>query len=191
MICAVSGPNIFNNVKLGLLMCHGTYGTSADYTANQCQQMYFPITAGPTAQYLRMSEMNLGSSDTNGLKWMAIFACFSLEESKWTSMQNAGIYPANANLHLILGLDTIGWTDNHVMGTWAKYMTRGKTNGTPMKIEDAWYEGTGDAYLRTAFNYTNTIRMSAAGDEDCRDDYLHTNSPPSGTSFYNWQQVWP
>ena len=46
-----SGANIFNNVKLGLLLLHGTYGTSADYTANGCTQMYYPITSGASAQY--------------------------------------------------------------------------------------------------------------------------------------------
>jgi len=62
----------FNNVNIGVLFTHGVYGTSIDYAANQCKQMYFPITSGGSAQYLRLSEMNLGGSGTNGLKWMAL-----------------------------------------------------------------------------------------------------------------------
>jgi len=186
-----SGANIFNNVKLGLLMCHGVYGTSQDYTANGCKEMYFPITSGSSAQYLRMSEMNLGNADTNGLKWMAIAACNSLYHTDWQNMQNNGITPANGNLHLILGTDTLAWTGPTVMSLWAKYMTKGKTNNSPMTIESAWYAGPGDSYLQSGFNYTNAIKFAAAGDFNCRDDYLLTNAPPAGSPFYNSQQVWP
>ena len=42
-----SGANVFNQVKLGLLMLHGTYGSTIDYKANQAKQMYFPNT-GPS-----------------------------------------------------------------------------------------------------------------------------------------------
>jgi hypothetical protein len=186
-----SGANIFNTVKLGLFMSHGTFGTSQDFTAGGVKQMYFPVTAGAGSQYLRMSEMNLGSADTNGLKWMAFCSCNSLQQTAWQSMQNGGVHPNNGNLHLILGMATVGWTGEYVMSTWARYMNQGRTNGSPMKIESAWYEGPTDAYLATGFNYTNVIIFAAAGDSNCRDDYLLTNSPPTGSSFYHTQQVWP
>jgi hypothetical protein len=185
-----SGANIFNQVKLGLLMLHGSYGTTADFTANQCQQIYFPITSGSSAEYLRMSQMNLGSADANGLKWMAIAACNSLRGDNWQSMQNAGIVPFNGNLHLLLGTDSVVWTSPHVTSYWAKYMLKG-ANGPPMGILDAWYQGPHDAYAETHFNYTNTMIFSASGDSACQDDKLQTYSDPGGTSFYNNLQVWP
>jgi hypothetical protein len=90
-----SGANIFNTVKLGVLMLHGTYGTTIDYNANQAKQMYFPITAGHTAQYIGMAEMKFGSAGTNGLNWMAIAACNSLLHTDWSSMATAGVLPYN------------------------------------------------------------------------------------------------
>jgi hypothetical protein len=186
-----SGANIFNNVKLGLLLLHGTYGTSQDFTANGCMQMYFPITSGSTAQYLRLSEMNLGSANTNGLKWMAISACNSLYQPNWFNMQNYGVQPYNNNLHMLLGTDSMSWTNPHVESYWARYMTRGKIVLTPMSIQDAWYLAAQDAYAETGFNYTNTIFYAATGDANCQDDLLQTNSVPTGNPFYTSVQVWP
>ncbi len=97
----------FNNVDLGLLMLHGTYGTAMDCTTqpHACEQMYFPIQSGNFASYMRMSEMNFGgSSPTNGLKWMAILACNSLYHTAWNSMQSQQVKPYNGNLHLLLGI---------------------------------------------------------------------------------------
>jgi hypothetical protein len=182
---------MFNQVKLGLLMLHGTYGTSPDYTANGCQQMYFPITSGASAQYLRMSEMNFGSADTNGLKWMAINACNSLYQPNWFNMQNYGVQPWNGNLHLLLGTDSVSWSAPHVESYWARYMTWGKIVLTPMKIQDAWFTGAQDAFAETGYNYTNEIDFAVTGDFACKDDYLQTNSVPTGSPFYVRVKVWP
>ncbi|HEY5912775.1 MAG TPA: DUF6345 domain-containing protein [Verrucomicrobiae bacterium] len=186
-----SGANIFNNVSIGLLLLHGTYGSSEDWTANGCHQMYFPITAGASAQYLRMSEMNLGSADTNGLKWMAIHACYSLYEPNWWNMQNYAVQPYNGNLHLLLGIDSLSWADLQIQANWAKYMTRGKIVLTPMTIQEAWFTSARDAYGATGFNYTDPIVFAVAGDAACANDGLQNNSPPGGTPYYNSQQVWP
>jgi hypothetical protein len=185
---------IYNSVKLGLLMLHGTYGTSQDFTsgAGGSKQMYFPITSGHGAAYLRMSEMSFGSSDTNGLKWMAIAACNSLFHTDWNNMQSMGVKPYNANLHLFLGTDTVVWTDDHIMEIWAKYMTKGKgTNATPMKIKDAWINAAKDAYAQSGFNYTNAMKFAYAGDTSCIDDTTSSTTTPGGTWTYSSQTVWP
>jgi hypothetical protein len=116
---------MFNNVNMGVLILHGTYGNGSsaiDYAANMCKQMYFPITSGGSAQFLRFSEMNLGGSGTNGLKWMVIDACNSLQHNNWSSMKNKGIKPYNSNLHLILGGDTVTWTSTLKWYNFARYM---------------------------------------------------------------------
>jgi hypothetical protein len=184
--------SIFNGVKLGLVLLHGTYGTTADSTsgANMCKQMYFPITAGQSAQYIRMSEMNFGSSATNGLKWMAIAACSSLFHTDWNNMQSLGVHPYNSNLHLLLGTDTTVYTDDHIMELWAQYMTKG-TNGTPMTIKDAWINGATDAYHKSKFNYPITMKFAVAGDSSCMSDKLNTNSAPDGSWTYSSTQVYP
>jgi len=186
-----SGSNIFNQVKLGLLLLHGTYGTTPDYNAFGAEQVYFPITSGHSAQYLGITEMSLGNADTNGLKWMGILACSSMNQSDWSSMVAAGLLPYNNNLHLFLGASSVIWTGDHVASYWAKYVTVGKTNTPPMTVESAWYASARDAYAETRYAYTNTMRFSAAGDPACRTDTLQNYSTPSGNYFYNSTQVWP
>lgn len=181
----------FNSVNLGLLMLHGTYGSAADYTVSGCKQMYFPIASGTSAQYLRMSEMNFGGASTNGLKWMAIMGCFSLYHVNWTSMQGQNIKPYNSNLHLLLGADTLIYTDNHIAELWAQYMAKG-TNGTPMTIRQAWYQAAKDAYHQSSQNYGITVKFVVAGDTACSDDSVTSNSSPSGVWFYDTPvQVYP
>jgi hypothetical protein len=186
-----SGANIFNNAQLGLLSLHGTYGSDPDYTISGAKQMYFPITSGGSAQYLRMSEMSLGSADPNGLKWMAIDACNSLYEPNWSDMLNHGVHPNNGNLHLILGADSFTWTNPDRHRLWAKYMTSGQTPQSPMTIQNAWFEAAHDAYAATTFNYTNAMVLAVAGDSACQNDLLQTNSTPTGSPYYATQQVWP
>jgi hypothetical protein len=182
---------IFNQVNLGLLMVHGVYGTSPDYTsgANGCEQMYFPIqTSASGGEYVRMSEMNFGSTGTNGLKWMAIFACNSLKEDKWNSMQSAGVTPFNSNLHLLLGTDTVVYTHDSISALWARAIL-GLSYPTPRKIRQAWYDEARGAY--GSASYPNTMNLSVAGWEDCWEDTLQNNSSPGGAIQYETVQVYP
>ena len=182
---------MFNSVKIGVLLTHCTYGTSIDYAASQCKQMYFAITSGNSAQYLRMSEMNLGGSGTNGLKWMALFGCNSLQHTDWSSMQSSGVYPYNSNLHLLLGSDSIVYSSSVILKYWGQYMDFGRSGFSPMTIHDAWYQAAQDAYR--GHNYGNTMKFAIAGDSACMGDYVQTgaNSNPGGSWSYNSQQVWP
>jgi hypothetical protein len=182
---------MYNTVKLGLLMGHGTYGTAQDFTAGGCEQMYFPITAGHSAQYLRLSEMNLGNSVTNGLSWMAIAACNSLRQSQWVNMQNSGVHPYNSGLHLLLGTDSVVYTDDHIMQKWAQYMTKGKGTNAPMTIGDAWINAAKDAYAATKFNYVITMKFAVAGDSACLNDKMSSTSTPGGSWSYTSTQVYP
>jgi hypothetical protein len=184
--------SIFNNVELGLLFSHGTYGTSMDFSENGAQEVYLPITSGQGSQYLRMSDLSLGSSATNGLKWMGILACNSMRQSQWNSMRSAHNLPFNSNLHLILGANSIISTGDHVASYWAEYITLGPDIGQPpMLIESAWYAGARAAYAESGYTYSNTMFFAASGDANCRNDLLQTNASPSGTYFYNSTQVWP
>jgi hypothetical protein len=186
----------FNNVNIGVLFTHGVYGTSVDFAANQCKQNYFPITSGGSAQYLRLSEMNLGGSGTNGLKWMALNSCRSLYQANWNSMKNAGIKPYNGNLHLLMGENTDGFTSSSFGWYWAKYINFGTgTNAasfSPLTVRAAWYQAAKDAYHNVAFPAgTPAISYAVAGDSACHDDTLQTNSTPGGSWFYDSTQVWP
>jgi hypothetical protein len=184
----------FNQVNLGVLMDHGTYGTSLDYSANSsgCLQMYFPITSGDGAQYVRMSQMYFGGYGTNGLKWMAIFACHSLYHTDWSSMQSQQVKPYNSNLHLLLGYDSeCFYSLPYILAFWAKYMTHGNsTNYSPMTIRAAWYQAANHVYS-VGGNYGTTITCAVAGDTACQNDTLQTNSNTTGTWTYESKEVWP
>lgn len=185
----------FNSVNIGVLFTHGVYGSSIDYAANQCKQMYFPITSGGSAQYLRLSEMNLGGSGTNGLKWMALNSCHSLYQANWSSMKNAGIYPYNSSLHLLMGENSDGYTSSTFGWYWAKYINWGTgTNATsysPLPIGTAWFQAAYDAYHSVSFPSGTTITYAVAGDSACQNDTLQTNSTPAGSWFYTTKQVFP
>jgi hypothetical protein len=185
-ISSLSGSGTpFNQVSLGVLLVHGTYGTSMDYTANGCEQMYFPITSGTSGQYIRMSQMNFGGSGTNGLKWMLIGACFSLHHHNWQSMQSQQVYPYNSNLHFILGADTIMYADSVILQDWANYMLGDPASyppETPQTIQEAWYSAGIEDY--GGQNLPSPITLACAGDNACQNDTLQTNTPPSGTQFY-------
>jgi hypothetical protein len=180
-----------NEVNLGLLLLHGVYGSAADDCYNGCKQMYFPIgNVYGSAAWTPMGAMEFGgSTSTNGLKWMAIDACFSLYHPNWSSMQSAGIKPYNGNLHLLLGAGTTTYTDPNIEALWAKYMLTGKTPGSPMTIQAAWYQAGTDAYQLSNLSYSGTIAFAVAGDANCSGDYLLTNSPPTGSPYYNSQNV--
>lgn len=176
----------FNQVNLGVWLGHGTYGTTADYYANGCKQMYFPVSSGTSAQWLRMSEMNLGGAGTNGLKWMAIKACYSLYHTDWQNMQYNGIHPYNGNLHLLLGADTKSATSATLLQLWARYMNWGtSTNYSPLTIRAAWYQAAQDAWHYTPFPSGTTIVFAVAGDSACMDDALQNYSQPQGSWTYH------
>lgn len=186
---------MFNNVNLGVLILHGTYGNGSsaiDYAANMCKQMYFPITSGGSAQFLRFSEMNLGGSGTNGLKWMVIDACNSLQHNNWSSMKNKGIKPYNSNLHLILGGDTKTWTSTLKWYNFARYINYGRHNFySPYTIRDGYYQANTDAFPDGSLPSGVTVTLAVAGDSACLDDSLQTNTPPSGTWTYTSQPIYP
>jgi hypothetical protein len=181
----------FNSVNLGVLMVHGEYGTSQDFTESGCKQMYFPISSGGSAQYIRMSQMNFGGAGTNGLKWMAINACFSLYHTDWSSMQSQHIYPYNSNLHMLLGADTLIYTDNDILADWAQNMLGDPTTfppTAPETIQHAWYDAGIQDFGR--FSYPGSIYLATAGDSACQSDSLQTNAAPTGSPFYDRAQVY-
>lgn len=184
--------NPLNNVELGVLLSHGDYGTSTDYAARDCKQMYYPIGN----QWLRLSQMTLGgSSSTNGLKWFALLSCFSLYQANWNSMQSHEVYPYNSNLHLLLGTDSENYTSPTILQYWAQDMIVGTNNPfagggfAPLTIKTAWFQAAENAYQ--GGSYGNTIVFAVAGDSACQNDTLQSYSSPGGTWTYSSQQVWP
>ncbi len=197
-LIGISSP--LNNVNLAVFMAHGFYGTGGnglDYSvqSHSFKQMYYPVTSGGTAKYLRLSQMNLGGSGTNGLKWAALLACNSLQHNNWANMQSQGILPYNTNLHLLLGVDTVDYTDPNLLWYWGQYMNYGTcTNGgacNPLTIRNAWYQAARKAYAGKHYAVTS-MSFVVAGDSACFGDYIQTNNAPQGAWHTDDpQQVWP
>ena len=182
------GANAFNNnVSFGLVSLHGAYGTSQDYTsgANGAQQIYLAVDGRPSsaASWVRMSEMNLGSPGTNGLKWMVLACCNSLRQQNWNSIRNAGWVPFNQNLHLLLGANSIMDAGNFKIFPKKMLGLDGQQRET---IEQAWFDS--GAYCSGT---TPPIYFAITGHNDCEQDMLTgTNSyTPQGGIFYKTQQV--
>jgi hypothetical protein len=177
---------------MAIFLGHGTYGTTVDYAANGCKQMYYTVTSGTSAQYLRLSEMNLGGSGTGGLKWMVLDQCFSLFHGNWNSMNSLGVKPYNSNMHLILGANTVTWTSSTKWLNFAKYMNYGRHNFySPYTIRNAYYQANTDAFQNAPLPSGTTITLAVAGDSACLDDSLQTNTPPSGSWQWVSQPVYP
>jgi hypothetical protein len=193
-------------VDIGLLAMHGVYGSKIDYTANGCKQMYFPVTSGGGAGYVRMSEMNFGGSapssgSTNGLKWMAILACNSLYSPNWHNMDSLGVKPYNGNLHMLLGAATEFAGEPLIGQYWADLMlgnpSAKPTARQPMKIRDAWYQAARNVYAQGTARgensgYINPTVFATATDPNCFDDTLQANSSPAGSGLqYDSSTVYP
>jgi hypothetical protein len=186
-----------NAMDLAVLMTHGTYGTSSDYTTGHpLMGIYFPIASGGSARYLRLTDMNLGgTTPTNGLKWMALMSCNSLYQRNWSSMMSQNAKPYNGNLHLILGTGTEFGADPLVGQYWADYMLGDPTvSRPPMSIRLAWYNAGYYAYLvgsQNGTSYPSPTKYAVAGDSACMGDFLQTNNLPQGSWTYDSLQVYP
>jgi hypothetical protein len=188
----VGSGSIFNQVNLGLLMCHGDYGTTIDYNANQTLDIYFPIEslANNNGSWVRLSDMNLGSANsvTNSLRWMAIFACNSLREANYDSMSSGGQLPINSNLHLLLGTDSLCYSTDNIAALWARAIL-GLSFINPQQIWQAWYSEARIAY--GSGSYPGTIKFSVAGWADNLSDTLQSTGGTSGDLQYQSMQVYP
>ncbi|MGH7953450.1 MAG: DUF6345 domain-containing protein [Limisphaerales bacterium] len=187
----------FNSVNMAIFLGHGTYGTSADNAsgANGCEQMYYTVTSGTSAQYLRLSEMNMGGAGANGLKWMVLDQCYSLFHANWSNMQSLGVKPYNSNMHLILGAQTETWTSSRKWENFAHYMNYGTSilagHYSPLTIRNAYYQATQDAFHGVSLPPGTTTTLAVAGDSACLDDTLQSTNTPSGSWQWTSQPVYP
>jgi hypothetical protein len=179
---ALGNSNPFNTNDFAMIILHGGYGTTADMSlGNSIEQMYFPITSGTSASYLRMSDFNLGGATTNsGLKWLALNACNGLYPANWNSMQSQNVFPYTSNMHMILGAATEMVTSPS-QGTFFAQDLTGNPIAIPpippMTLRNAWY----DSFRRGMKAdegiygvYPNPSQVTVAFNPNCLGDYLQT-----------------
>jgi hypothetical protein len=119
---ALRKPTIFNEVNIGLLIGHGTYGTTQDWNHGiPCKLTYFPVYHSDPVSYewVRLPEYDLGSDH---LRWMAIDSCHALHDEQFQDMWNHHLLPINEKLHLLLGFETTAPAAGSFPYEWARAM---------------------------------------------------------------------
>ena len=187
---ALGGNEIFGNVNVGLLIDHGSFGTTVDnnHDANGTLMTYFSTDnpADRFAPWLRLSELGLGGN----MRFMGILACNSLCDPNYSRMKNGGVLPIKSNLHLLCAASTFAACGD-VGGLWAYNMTGGFFRPA-QTVPTAWFNAGITQYkLLTNWNY-GTIVFRVAGQDNCFSDKLNNyQSSTSGNITHSDQQVYP
>jgi hypothetical protein len=178
---ALGGGSIFNTCNFGLLMSHGCYGTQAEIDGTKYTYLALYDTKHGFS-YLRLSDMDFGSTGANGLRWMTLLPCNALYPANVTSMINASKWAANDNLHLLLGATTITYASPLLTALYAKNLVENST------IANAFVNAGIDAYARLKgkgfTGMTEAITFRVMGFNSCIGDTLFSYSDPDVNTPY-------
>lgn len=183
-----SGSNLFNRVNLGLFMSHGNFGTTLDFSAaaGQSKQTYFAVGGNnPANSWIRLSDFRFGDN----LRWMAVLACNSLEDTAYQTMKLKFVLPIgdqnqtwNNQLHLLLGCRTYSAVSAPMGGRWSKKMTGGVFTSA-QTITEAWFSTGQDTYRgqQAVGIYTNQLYFRVVGWDTTWSDTLNSYTIPDPT----------
>jgi uncharacterized protein DUF6345 len=181
---SLGGNSLFNTVDIGLLMTHGTYGTTAE---SDSVKYSYVILADPTnnVTYLRLADFDFGSGATNGLKWMTMYACNILNPTAYNSMNNNSRLPINDNLHLLLGSATVCYASQSI-GNHYGHRLAGGYFWTMENVDDAWFDAGRRAYqLYRLSGVSTTVTFATVGWPACFNDTVLLYSDPDPSSGLN------
>jgi hypothetical protein len=174
---SLGGNSLFNTVDIGLLMAHGSYGTTAE---SDSVKYSYVILANSTngVTFLRLADFDFGSSATNGLKWMTIYSCHILNPTTYSSMLNNSRLPINENLHLLLGSSTVCYAAQN-MGNHYGHRLAGGYFWRMENVEDAWFDAGRRAYqLFRLFGVNDAVTFAVVGWPACFNDTVLLYSDP-------------
>lgn len=183
---SLGGNSIFNTCNFGILMTHGSYvnNNNAGNSSDAVKYTYCWLGGN---DYVKLSEMDFGSTGTNGLRWMTIFACNILKSENYNSMNNHGLIPVNDNLHLLLGFNTTGYAASNLGKYYANYLTA--TNYS-YSVVNSIADACADAYTENSKGITNIVRVAISGWDSCMGDTLQLyNDPDLNGLQYNERTV--
>jgi hypothetical protein len=149
---SLGGNSIFNTCNFGMLFTHEIYGTKAE--DDNVKYTYFLVPDG-SDNWVRLSDLDLGSSGQNGLRWFTTLACDVLNPGNVTSMANNDVLPNNDNLHLLLGSGTINYLAPFIGFDYATNLVAG-TSIWP-SFQNAAAASYKRAILEGADNMTNVV----------------------------------
>lgn len=186
----IGGSNLFNQVNLGMLVAHGSYGTSLDFSASTgggSLQTYLGVdgTNNAADPWIRLSDFWFDGN----LRWIAIMACNTLRDANYNSMLNKNALPISDNFHLLCGATTVTYFSETLGENWAKQLKAKQPVGT------AWFNAGIETYQRAkAGSITNTVIYRVSGWTSCFADRIFVwNDPDPGidTIDERTQQVYP
>jgi hypothetical protein len=170
---SLGGSNLFNTVNIGLFITHGDYGSTYE-----SDFVYYSYVWFPDGTYSRLSDFDFGSPGTNGLRWMTIHACGSLNQNCYNSMVRSHKFPVNSSLHLLLGSSTPTTYMYGPVGLGYAFGLVGINSNMQLSVPNAWFNAGTNAYQvsrpATAVNFT------VVGWDNCFSDTV--SSFPANTS---------
>jgi hypothetical protein len=182
---SLGGNSIFNNVNFGLLIVHGSYGTTAEDDSVKYTYIWIENLQSGNAQYLHLSDLDFGGSDpTNGLRWMTIFACDTLQQSDYNSMNLYSKIPVNDNLHILLSGSSVIWLAPDIGNNYANNLTF--NNET---IVNSWFDAGTQTYLYQHKGITNNVSFAYTGWPACVSDTLKSYSSPDSGDGLQYSQT--
>jgi hypothetical protein len=178
---SLGGNSIFNTCNFGLLTTHGCYGTNPEIDG--VKYTYLALFDQKNASsYVRLSDMDFGSSGTSGLKWMTILSCNMLYSNNVTSMINNTKMPDNGNLHLLLGFDSLSYSAPRLGLLYASNLVNSVS--IPNSLIDASTKTYAAAYPKNRGSMTNTVIVRIMGYNSCIGDTLYQSSDPDPNTTY-------
>jgi hypothetical protein len=179
---SLGGNNIFNQANIGLLMMHGSYATTVE--KDNIKYTYIDVDNGSgSLDYVRLSDMDFGSSGPMGLRWMTIAACNIFYPADMLSMGNSR-WPVNDNLHLLCGASTIYYANQIVGKYYAQNMLANQT------IPNAWVNASKKAYSSaTSSTVPDSINVRIYGWPDCFNDSLSSYYDPDTQDSVTFRDV--
>lgn len=179
------GNSIFKDVNFGILDTHGDYGTFPEI--NGIYYTYLALYDETNhGSYLKLSDMAFGSPTA---KWMTLLSCNMLNGNAVTSMANHSLLPNNGNLHLLMGFNSLEYTDPYVGLYYASNLV------TKVTIHDSFINACRQAYASAYQNGINTNIMTDSvvcrvmGYNSCFGDTLYQYNDPDPNTGMNFEDT--
>jgi hypothetical protein len=178
---SLGGNSIFNTCNFGLMSTHGVYATHAE--DDNVKYTYFLLSnPNQATHYVRLADLDLGSTGQNGLRWFTTLACSILNPSDVNSMISNSRMPDNGNLHLLLGATT----ENYQSPLLGLYYATNMVYGTSIwqSLQNATTEAYKEDHDRGMLGMTATVTFRVMGYQSCIGDTLFLYNDPDPNTAY-------
>lgn len=177
------GSGIFNDVNIGLLIGHGVYGITPDWTISGSGplQSYYPVWSGGNGyDWVRLSEFGFGGPN---LRWMAMLSCNNLQDDVYLDCYDKEALPIGDDFHLLCGSKTPVFIVSDFGIRYSFALTGRDPSVTPrLTIKEAWFFAGSQTQFRQPNNTQRTVVFRVIGwpNNLDSDDLINYQQPDSG-----------